>query len=310
MADDIQIHDSALTVSYGFPSGPLPLSLRPYEPDEIEENPDLRGQVQPEDEDYCTDVLQDMLLGIDLFWLPKCCQLKGVRETDFSPYSFFDSERRGTTPRTLDGSVMFEVSSAEFEKAYSKGPQGITQAKYALRAIIEKYQSLCSVPGQLSWATSLKERDSKLRTAKANIWDREALDAECAMIRARYPDLPGPDFVGNLCLPHALYRLDMLSTGKTKKHRYGPNWNYPTTFVGLVNQHDPLYLNNGGLSRIYFRVNDDDEVVLVLGDESTEQTKDVWARNSAVTQLRDEIEQAATAAYKEMEDAEEPKTKA
>jgi len=301
MVDDIQISDCALTVSFEFRGGPLPLSLRPYDEDLIQEDPKLRGQVEPEDEHYCTDVLVQMLSGEKIFWMPECCRLKGTREVDISPYAFF--EKPGAD-RTISGFVTFEVGSAEFEAAYGKGRNGEVKAKHALRDIIEKFQSLCSVPGQLSWATNGFSLQDKMKAAANISWGMaDSLNRQNA-IRAKYVELPPPDFVGNLCLPHAMYRLDMLLTGKTRGQRYGVNWRYPKSFEELVNRtSDPLYLNDGGLSRIYFFINDGDAVTLALGTESLEKVKDVWARNSAVVQLRDEIEQAATAAYKEMEDA-------
>lgn len=306
MADDveIQIQDSALTVSFKFPGGPVPLSLRPYDEDLIEENPELRGQMEPEDPDYCIEVLDDMLGGTDLPWMPKCCRLLGVLETDISPYSFFESPAHPT--HTLAGSVTFDIGRAAFEAAHGKGRHGEVRAKQALRDIIEKFRSLCSVPGQLSWATNWKMLKDKMKTAASIARDSSDSLARQNAIRAKYVELPPPDFVGNLCLPHAMYRLDILLTGKTKTHRYGANWRYPKSFVELVNRSsDPLYLNDGGLSRIYFFVNGNDQVTLSLGTESISGVRERWEQQSAATQLRTEIEQAATAAYKEMEDASE-----
>lgn len=304
MSDDIQIQDTALTVSFEFKGGPLPLSLRPYDEDLINEDPRLRGQVEPEEESYCTDVLDHMLGGENIYWLPKCCRLLGVREVDISPYAFF--EKPSHPNHTIAGSVTFDIGGAAFEAAHGKGRHGEVKAKHALQDIIEKYQSLCSVPGQLSWATNWMLLRDKMKAAANISWGTEDILARQNAIRAKYVELPPPDFVGNLCLPHAMYRLDMLLTGKTKTHRYGANWRYPKSFVELVNRSsDPLYLNDGGLSRIYFFVNDSDNVVLSLGTESTSGVRERWEQQSAAVQLRAEIEQAATAAYKEMEDAPE-----
>jgi hypothetical protein len=306
MAADIDIHiqDAALTVNFEFKGGPLPLSLRPYDEDLIEEDPRLRGQVEPEDAHHCTDVLDHMLSGENIYWLPKCCRLLGVREVDISPYAFF--ERPDRPDHTIAGSVTFDVGSTVFEGAHGKGHFGEVRAKHALRDIIEKYQSLCSVPGQLSWATNWMLHQDRMAAAASISWGMEESLARQNAIRAKYVELPPPDFVGNLCLPHAMYRLDMLLTEKPRGTRYGTNWRYPKSFVELVTRSsDPLYLNDGGYSRIYFFVNDNDQVTLALGTESLSGVRDRWEQQSAAIQLRAEIEQAATAAYKEMEDAPE-----
>jgi len=199
----INIKQTSFQLSFELPLLDLPVSLRPWEPDQLEETPALKGTTQPEETEEVLDVLVHMLLGATADGYPECLRLMGTQECDISPYSSFKNKRN--PKHTIVGSVVFCNEETSFEEAYGKGA-GASEASEALKNVLEKFMSMCETPGALRWATNRVRFEARSKWINENYYVAPERQAELARARQRFTVLDPPEFIGILVLPEHLYR--------------------------------------------------------------------------------------------------------